>query len=65
MSKVQFNIELPENISAPVKTGDVIGKIVFTLDGKEIGKVDICAAEDVDKISFLGLWYRMIAGALR
>ena len=65
LSKVQFNIELPENISAPVKTGDVIGKIVFTLDGKEIGKVDICAAEDVDKISFLGLWYRMIAGALR
>ncbi len=65
LSKVQFNIELPENISAPVKSGDVIGKVVFTLDGREIGKVDIYAAENVDKISFLGLWYRMIAGALR
>ena len=39
-------------MSAPIKKGDVVGSVTFTLDGEEIGKADVVASEDVDKISF-------------
>lgn len=65
IGRVECKVSLPESIAAPVKSGDVIGKLVFTVDGKEIGSQDICAAEDVEKISFLGLWYRILAKALK
>ena len=45
---------------AAVKKGDKIGEIVFTLDGKEVGRSEICAAEDVEKIGFFGVWWRML-----
>ena len=30
-----------------------MGAVVYTLDGNEIGRTDIVAAEDVDEASFL------------
>jgi D-alanyl-D-alanine carboxypeptidase (penicillin-binding protein 5/6) len=60
-SEIQSEIALPDYVSAPVKRGDGIGEVVFTCDGKEIGRTPIRAAEDIDKISFLGLWYRILA----
>lgn len=61
MSTVKYSFELPESLSAPIKKGDGVGRIVFTCDGKEIGSSDVCAAEDVPRISFFVLWYRMLA----
>lgn len=61
MSSVKHSFELPESVAAPIKKGDRVGKIVFTCEGKEIGSADVCAAEDVPKISFFVLWYRMLA----
>ena len=58
---IEYKIELPENVSAPVKKGDVVGKTVFTLDGKTVGERDIIADGDVSRISFLELWYRLLA----
>ncbi len=61
ISKIQFKTELPESVSAPIKKGDKIGEMIFTSDGEEIGRTEIIAASDVDKISFFELWYRMLA----
>lgn len=43
------DITLPKYIVAPIKQGDVIGKAVFSLDGKIIGELDIVASEDANK----------------
>jgi len=51
-SKVESRIEYIRDIKAPVNKGDVLGKIVYSYDGKEIGSVDIQAAEGVKKASF-------------
>ncbi len=61
ISKIQYKIELPDSVPAPVKKGDKVGDIIFTCDGKDIGKSEICAAEDVPKISFIELWWRIFA----
>ena len=61
VSKVEYKLELPSEISAPIKKGDVVGKVVFTLDGEEIGKADVVAAENIDKIGFFEVWCRILA----
>lgn len=45
-------IDLPESIPAPVKAGDVIGIVRYTLEGEEIASFDVIAAEDVEEKSF-------------
>ncbi len=61
MNKVEYTVELPRSVSAPIKKGDVIGRIVFRCDGKEIGSADIIALSDIQKIGFFELWCRMLA----
>ncbi len=60
IGKVEYKLELPDKVSAPIKTGDVVGKIVFTLDGEEIGRADVTAAEDIERIGFFEVWYRIL-----
>ena len=44
---------MEESRKAPVREGDVIGHLVYWLDGRELGSVEIEAAETVEKA---GLW---------
>jgi len=52
--------ELPESLEAPISAGDEVGRVVFSLDGKEIGSVPIVATENVEKISFGTLFWRIL-----
>ena len=60
-SKIEYNVELPETVTAPVKEGDKIGEIIFTCDGREVGRVDVLAAADVKRIGYFDVWLRMLA----
>ena len=59
-AKLTQEIKLPENISAPIMAGDEVGKIDFLLDGKIISSVPVTAAENVEKIGYIGLFGRFI-----
>lgn len=61
ISKMQYKVELPESVSAPIKKGDKVGEIVFSCDGSEVGRTEILASEDIPKIGFFELWWRMLA----
>ena len=61
VSKISYKTELSQSLSAPIQKGDVVGRVIFTLDGKEIGISEIYAEEDVSKISFMELWLRILA----
>ncbi|WP_084757947.1 D-alanyl-D-alanine carboxypeptidase family protein [Defluviitalea phaphyphila] len=50
--KIEYKVELPEAIQAPVKKGDKIGNIIYTFQGKEIGSSDIIAEDSIEKASF-------------
>ena len=60
-AKVEYRIELPDSVAAPVKKGDRVGEIIFTCDGEEIGRSGIFAAEEMPRIGFFELWCRMVA----
>lgn len=58
-SRVKEEIVLPEKISAPVNKGQVVGTVRWMLDGKEIGRADICAAEEVKRLSFFDIFTKL------
>ncbi|MBP3495377.1 MAG: D-alanyl-D-alanine carboxypeptidase [Clostridia bacterium] len=51
--KIEKEIELPENITAPIKDGQYIGKVKYLLNGKIIVEKEIISSEAVEKITFL------------
>ncbi len=51
-TNITQNVEIYNNISAPVTKGQKVGELTFNLDGNEIAKVDLIANEDVPKYSF-------------
>ena len=51
-SKITKEILVEKSINAPIKKGDIIGSVVYKSDGNEIGKTDILAIEDVEKITY-------------
>ncbi len=60
-SKVEYRIELPDSVAAPIQKGDKVGEIVFSSGGEEIGRAGIFAAADLPGISFFELWCRILA----
>ena len=52
LKTIERKVALNKKIKAPVKKGDKVGKVKYFLSGKEIGSIDIVAAESVDEISF-------------
>ena len=61
ISKISCEIELPESVAAPIKSGEKIGRAVYKLGDNEIGSADILAAQEVEKIDFWGLMLKMLS----
>ena len=52
---VEQTINIPDKISAPINKGDVVGNIVYTVDGNEISRVNIIANETVEKNNLINM----------
>ena len=50
--QVVFDYELPSGLQAPVRKGDVVGKLAYSVDGNIYRQKDIVVAEDVKKVDF-------------
>ena len=59
-SSIEYSVELPEALTAPVKKGDIIGKIKYSTGGNEIGSINIYAKEDIGKIRFYDVFLMII-----
>ena len=53
LDQIEKSTEYKENLKAPIKKGDVVGKIVYRLEGKEIGNIDLVSTENIKKANFL------------
>lgn len=50
---IERSIEMHQKIKAPVREGDIVGNIIYTLDNTEIGRTAVVAAENLKEASFL------------
>ncbi len=49
---VEQTVELPESLPAPVRKGDVVGRVRYTVNGEDAAAVEITAAADVEAVTF-------------
>jgi len=57
--EVSRQVVLETLVQAPVHRGDEVGAIVVTLGGEEVGRCPLVADRDSERITFLGLWWRL------
>lgn len=60
LTGVKKTLDLPKTATAPVKKGDVAGKAVYTLNGKEIGHVDILYTDNVAAATYKDYFMRAL-----
>ena len=51
-------------VKAPVKAGDVVGQVVYELNGNVIGTIDIVSDENVEEAKFADYIKRMLTKML-
>ena len=54
-SKITQEINIPDNINAPISQGEKIGEINYYMEGEKIGSVDIVSDKTIKKISFVNM----------
>ena len=61
------SVTIEENIIAPISKGQKLGEIIYTLDGSEVGRVNLIAEDEVSKITFFSIvthvcenWFSML-----
>ena len=62
LDKIKKEITMKKSISAPIKQGDVVGKIAYTLDNRVVGESFLESAENVKEANYLytlGKMFRM------
>lgn len=60
LSGITKTLELPETVTAPVEKGEVAGRAVYTLNGKEVGSVDILYADSVAAAAYKDYFRRAL-----
>ena len=61
------SVTIEENIIAPISKGQKLGEIIYTLDGSEVGRVNLIAEDEVSKRTFFSIvthvcenWFSML-----
>ena len=60
LGKIEYLIDIPKSLTAPVKENEKIGKIIYKTGEKELGHVDIIANKQIDKITFWSIFSKII-----
>lgn len=58
--EIKAEISVPEYVTAPIKTGDTVGSIRYTLNGETLAELPITAGSDVNRISFGEQFLRLL-----
>ena len=60
LNLIELEYEIPEEIAAPISMGSSVGKIIYSVGGKQIGSSDIISGENVDSIGLGELFSRIL-----
>lgn len=74
-TSIDVKVEKPESVDAPIKVGQKLGTAVLSYANKELARVDLVSAEDVDRNIILyiiqcitkvvcSVWFKIVLGIL-
>ncbi len=59
--ELEKKLELPDCVEAPIQKNDVIGKAVYTLNGENVGSVNILAVDSIPLLTLKNAWVQIIS----
>lgn len=58
-SKISKEVQMEEHVTAPIRSGDVLGYLVYKLNNEEIGRTAIVAVKDIEEAGFADYWKKL------
>lgn len=58
--EIKAEVQLPEQLEAPVKKGQIVGKVIYKLGDETIGECNISSKTEVEKIKFSSVFGLLI-----
>ena len=58
-AKVELVYELPESLKAPVAKGSEVGRILYKIDGKQIGYSIVFSGDECEKIEYSDIIFKI------
>lgn len=58
--QLEMVTELPESIEAPVRAGEVVGKVRYEIAGETVAEVDVVTAQEVHRMGFWDVLGRLV-----
>ena len=52
-SNIEKSLELPESVEAPLEEGQVVGRLVYRMNGQELGRTDILTQKAVEEAGWM------------
>ena len=59
-NQISQSIEINDKIDAPLKKGDIVGKVVFSLDSTELCSTNLVTSCSINKISLFTMSKKII-----
>lgn len=59
-----YDIILHDDIQIPIEPGDIIGQLIYYIDGEIYTQIDLTVSETVPRTSFLSLWMHTLGRLL-
>ncbi len=56
--RIETRFELAESVDAPLTKGQKLGEVIYTVDGIEAARRDVCADEDIPRINLMQMFIR-------
>lgn len=53
LSNIEKSLELPESVEAPLEEGQVVGRLVYRMNGQELGRTDILTQKAVEEAGWM------------
>lgn len=64
LSSIKKEIELPKEVTAPIKANEIAGKAIYTLNGTKIGSVSILYETSIPKAKFSDYFIKVLGAYL-
>ena len=63
LNSIEKKIEMEKTVKAPLKKGDIVGHIIYSLDGNEIGRSELISEKSVKKAGFFDFFKKALGEA--
>lgn len=65
VSDLEYKLQLPQILEAPIKSGEIIGKLIVCSGGECIAEIDLASGESVDRMGTIHVFshlFRLLVG---